>query len=208
MKKLILVQSILLLAYFQLNAQGDGKIKELYLNGNFFKLENLSLQYKTETKKGNYLRIGFTDLNFHSSKASASQTMQYSTTQTGMSLAFNIGIEKRKDIINRLQFFYGADVYFSSSYGRTKQDNPTVSRELRFTDHYTIGPGLDFNSGVILNIFKDFFIAAEVMPIIEYSYTKTQEIVNQEKTSNTFNGMHFNFSNENIRLSLVYRWIK
>jgi hypothetical protein len=125
-----------------------------------------------------------------------------------MSLDLNIGIEKRKEIIDRLQFFYGVDVFFSSSYERLRRDDPTVPRELRFTDHYSIGPGLDFNTGFILNIFKDFFIAAEVTPYLAYYYTKRKEIVNQVKTTSTINNANFNFSNQNIRLSLVYRWIK
>ena len=206
MKKIIFILTIFIALYLPINAQGDGETKEIYLSGNLLKLENLSLQYKSETKKGNFFRVGLTNLSFQSVKDYPS--LSNSHTQTDFSLAFNLGFEKRKEIVEKLQLFYGVNIMIGGGFGRSMEDNPNVPRELRFTDHYSISPGLGFNSGFLLNIFKDFFIAAEVTPSVEYLYSNSQFINGLEKFTNTYNTGSFNFSNQNVRLSIVYRWLK
>jgi hypothetical protein len=207
-----LFTSVLFLGLISLNLIAQESInerfKEIYLSGNLLTFNNFGLQYKSEMKNGNYLRIGVTDLNFIFTKSHPASSSLYNSLTTGISGAFDIGIEKRKQLTNKLVGFYGISVTASTDFQRSKTENPTLPKNLRYTDDLSISPGLGFNSGFILNIFNDFFIAAELTPKLYYTYSFSQQIQGSEKVKSTINSGILRFNNKSILISLVYRWTK
>ena len=185
-----------------------GKIKELYLNGNPLTFSNFGLQYKKEIKNGNFLRIGLTNLFSQISKQDFGSASTFPTANTHLEGSFEVGIEKRNKINNRLTAFYGINFVAASSFYRQKTENPSLLRDLRHLDILSINPGFGFNSGFILSISDEFAIAAEVVPQLLYNYSTTQRIAGTDKITDTTQGGSFNFNNQSLRVSIIYKWIK
>ena len=185
-----------------------GKTRELYLSGNLLTFNNFGLQYKSETKKGNYFRVGVTSLASHFLKSNPASPTLYNHTSTNLSGGFDIGLEKRKQVTEKLTAFYGINLAVSADFQRSKYDDPTLPKNLRFTDDFSISPGLGFNSGFILNILNDFSISAEIIPKLNFIYTSNQNIQGTEKVKSTNNGGSLQLDNQSVRISFIYHWTK
>ena len=186
----------------------NGKTRELYLSGNLLTFDNFGLQYKSETKKGNYFRVGMTSLVSHFLKSNPASPTLYNHTSTNLSGGFDIGLEKRKQVTERLTAFYGINLTASTDFQRSKYDDPTLPANLRFTDDFNISPGLGFNSGFILNVLNNFSISAEIMPRLLMIFNSNQNVIGTNKVKDTNMGGSFNFNSSSVRISFVYNWIK
>ena len=185
------------------------RIKELYLSGNLLTFNNFGLQYKSELKRGNFFRLGVTDIYSHFSKqnfGSPSVLLQSSTTE--FAATFEVGLEKRSRISNKLTAFYGVNFVTSTNYQRTKTEDPTLSQDLRHLDVFNISPGLGFNSGFIYTISGEFSVSAEVSPRLLYNYTTQERITGTNKVNDTTQGGSFNLDNTSVKVSLIYTWSK
>lgn len=185
------------------------KIKELSLNGNLLTFNNFGLQYKSELKNGNFFRIGVTDINSHFSKqnfGSPSALLPSSTTE--LAGTFEVGLEKRSKISNRLTAFYGVNFVTSTSLQRTKTEDPTLPLDLRHLDVFNVNPGLGFNSGFIYTISGEFSVSAEVIPKLLYNYTRSERRTGTNKVNDTTQGGSFNLDNRSVKISLIYTWSK
>lgn len=183
------------------------KIKELYLSGNLLTFNNFGLQYKSELKNGNFFRIGVTDIYSEVTKHNyGSPTPTLPSTSTNFAGAFEIGLEKRTQITNKLTAFYGVNFVITTSFQRNKREDPTLPSDLRHLDDFSINPGLGFNSGFIYKINDEFSISAEVIPRLLYNYSSTQRISGLNKVNDTTQGGSFNLDNQSVRVSLIYKW--
>lgn len=185
------------------------RIKELYLSGNLLTFNNFGLQYKSELKNGNFFRLGVTDIYSHFSKqnfGSPSVFLPSSTTELGGT--FEVGLEKRLKINNRLTAFYGVNFVTSTNLQRTKTEDPTLSLDLRHLGVFNINPGLGFNSGFIYTISGEFSVSAEVSPKLLYNYTTKERISGTNKVNDITQGGSFNLDNTSVKVSLIYTWSK
>ena len=194
-----------------LNAQDSPtKVKELYLSGNPLTLDHIGLQYKSELINGNFFRIGLTNINSAVSKNNYGQstTPTIPSTATHFSGTFDIGLEKRKQITNKLTGFYGLNFVISTSLDRNMRQDPTLPRDLRHLTNLSINPGFGFNSGFIYKISDAFSISAEVIPQLLFKYSSNQRISGTTKVNDTIQGGSFNIDNQSVLVSLVYKWDK
>jgi len=185
-----------------------GKIKEIYLSGNPFKSDNFGLQYKSETKKDNFFRIGLTNLNFDLKKWDQGSSIAYNSTSTNISGAFDIGLETRKKLTEKFIVFYGINFTTSVVFQRSKIESTTLPLNLRHTDTFNINPGFGFNSGFILNITRDISISAEIIPTLVFNYTSIEGLEGSDKIKTITTGASLNLDNQSALISLVYRWGK
>ena len=185
----------------------ETKVKELYLSGNPLTLDYIGLQYKLELNNGNFFRIGFTNINSSISKNNYDQSSNfYPSTTTHLSGTFDIGLEKRKQITNKLTGFYGLNIVISTSLDRDMREDPTLPRDLRHLTDFSINPGLGFNSGFIYKISDAFSISAEVIPQLLFKYSSNQRISGTTKLKDTIQGGSFNLDNQSVLVSLIYKW--
>ena len=206
---------ILILIFFLnsniLNGQESSPLsKEIYLYGKFLDFGNLGLEYKSELKEGTFLRIGINRLNFNFDKTKTGliSSNNYPTKFSNLTGRFEIGIERRKNITDKLSAFYGVDVFTEGRFMRNKSENPNYPADLRFTDDLTVTPGLSFNSGFILNIKGAFSIATVLAPEIAYTYSSKEMVVNSTKVKATQNEGSLNIGNQYIQIGLIYKWDK
>lgn len=183
------------------------KIKELYLSGNLLTFNNFGLQYKSELKNGNFFRIGVTDISTHLTKRNDyPQSAALPSTSTQFVGSFEIGLEKRAHITNKLTAFYGVNIVIATSFQRSKTEDPTLPLDLRHIDNFSINPGLGFNSGFIYRINDEFSVSAELIPRLLYNYNSSQGISGLTKASDISQGVSFNLDNQSARVSLIYHW--
>jgi len=130
------------------------------------------------------------------------------STVTDLAGTFDIGLEKRKQITNKLTAFYGINFVVMTTFQRTKTEDPALSRDLRHVSVFSVNPGLGFNSGFIYTISGEFSIAAEISPRLLYHYSTTERISGAIKVNDTTQGGSVNIGNQSVKFSLIYHWIK
>lgn len=206
---LILTVSIGLLTTNLIAQESDSnKVREIYLNGNLLTFNNFGLQYKSSLKENTFLRIGLTNISIDLENKKFGLLLPYGTTWTNLASRFEIGLEKRKPLSEKLSFFYGINLTTSISFQRVKTDNPSLSKDLRTLDDLGINPGLAFNTGFILNVADNFSISAEIIPQFILKYSSSERISGLEKIKDTTTGGSFVCNNESARISFIYRWNK
>jgi hypothetical protein len=188
---------------------GTDKRKELYLNGNILTFNDFGLQYKSQLKSGNFFRIGVTNLLANLSKQNPYQPnlVYLPSVRTEFSGTFEIGLEKRAQITERLSAFYGINFIAGIGFNRTKTEDPTLSEDLRHLSILSMSTGFGFNSGIIYKISDEFSAAAEISPRLLYSYSAIQRIDESVKVKDTSQGVSFGFNNQSVKISLIYTWV-
>jgi hypothetical protein len=186
----------------------NSKTKEIYLSSNILSFNNLGLQYKSELKKGSFFRIGLNNINSDLTKQNYGALSAIPRTTTNFAVKFEVGLEKRKQITEKLSAFYGINFITETSFQRIKREDPTLPRNLRHLDNFSINPGFGFNSGFILKITGAFSVSAEIIPELVYNYSSSESIVGAAKVKDTRNGGSIKLGNESVRVSLIYQWNK
>ncbi len=187
--------------------------REIYLTGNVLELKDFGMEFKSEYKKNTYLRLGITNIFLNVFKTNYEDPSPINSPYSISSEfrgRFEVGIEKRKQINNRLEGFISINFILGGGFSRMKYDFPDTPRNLQFLDNYSISSGFDFNSGFIAKISDQFLIAAEIVPGIIFSYYSYQKLQPADPEIEKVKGENFtgtfNLDNEFARLSLVYRW--
>lgn len=208
---LLFFTSVLVLLTQNLFSQESDKpkIKEIYLTGNLLTFNFFGSQYKSELKNGNFLRIGMTDIHSEVRKQNYALPMTgLPYTSTEISGIFEIGLEKRKQITDKLFAFYGVNFVVSSNFHRNKRQDVSLPLESRRLDDYSINPGFGFNSGLIYSISDEFLISAELTPRLLYHYSTSQRVTGLDKVNDTSHAISFDLDNQSIRVSVIYKWNK
>jgi len=187
-----------------------GKIKELYLSVSPLSFSNFGLLYKSELKHNNFFRLGFTGFNFDHKKphyGSPNPPSGDYVAVTDISGRFEVGLEKRKQITDKLTAFHGINFITSTSFQRNKLE-PSITQDLDDLDNFSITTGLGFNFGFIVKIAGDFSISAEIIPELVYKYSSTERIAGLIKVKDSNKHGSFNIDNESVRVSFIYQWHK
>ena len=192
------------------NAQENlqGKTKELYISVDLLSFNNLNLEFKSALKNNWFYRISATNLNVSSNDNDRALPSVYDQKTTSVNGGLDIGIEKRKQLNEKLWLFYGINIFESTSFSRTNTADPTLPKDLRNQDNLLIGTGLGFDSGFILNIVGNFSVSAEISPRLSYSHNSHTFINNSEKYKDTIQTYGFGISSSIIRISLLFSWTK
>jgi hypothetical protein len=210
MKKICIYSFLIVLISSNILAQdpADTRSKEIYLSGNLLTFSDFGLQYKKELKNNTYFRIGFASLNPGYTRNNPGSSNMFDRSFLIISGSFDLGLEKRKSINEKLTAFGGINLYSSISFGRNKTENPNLPRELRYADSFAINSGLGFNSGLILKLLDNFSISAEITPRLLVNYSSNQNVVGTNKIKDTSTGGSFNFDSSSVRVSFIYNWTK
>ena len=185
-----------------------GKVKELYLNGNLLTFNNFGLQYKSELNNGNFFRIGWVNFYTGFSNLKDGTSPQYNSSDFHFNGDFEIGLEKRKQISERLTFFYGINFLTMTSFNIHKKEDPGMPLDQRSLNDLNLSPGIGFDTGLMFKITGDFSIAAEIMPALLFNYASREEISGTETVKDTQTGVSLDFNTQSVLISLVYRWNK
>lgn len=205
MKKIII---ILLLVYCigiiaQESNDSTFKIKEISISTSSLSYLNFGFQYKKQVGNSTLLRIGLLNIQAQRSVFDPGDLYSFTQTQTNLGCDFQIGLEKRKLIDDRLILFYGIDLVGSFHFERTGNNNPSFPESLRHRDQIVLGPGFAFNSGFMIKLKNNFYFSSEISPRIIFSY-RVDDTSNPELKNKTYNGS-FNFNLSNVKVSFIYR---
>lgn len=114
-----------------------------------------------------------------------------------MGFGFDIGLEKRKQLGEKLNLLYGADLISSVSLYR-----------------YTGNSNLDYEwgAGLVLGlqyiISNSFSLSAELVPSFIYEFSKNTTTANGYERKIKNNAYHIILNNNNTNLTLAYRLVK
>ena len=209
-----LLALILILGFTSINISGQDSSrplsKEIYLTGKILDFTNLGLEYKSEIKENTFFRMGINNLslNLQRDKNGDPNSIFPPTKRYAVSGRYEFGIEKRKIITDKLQAFYGIDIFTWGSFYRHFQQDPSLPYDLRFHDNLSVTPGFSFKSGLILKISDAFSIAAEIAPEIFYSFGYNEKTVGNIKVKDTSSNGIISISNQNVWIAFVYKWDK
>ncbi|MCP4522537.1 MAG: outer membrane beta-barrel protein [Cytophagales bacterium] len=131
------------------------------------------------------------------------------TTANSFNTTLSIGKEYRKQINDKFDLRFGADLSFGYLYRKSNINDTDNSSEI--IDKETLyTPGINFVLGANYSINKNIIVGAEILPGIYYTTGKEETIYSDEETesSNTVNISRLNYrlSNSSLRLSLAYRF--
>ncbi len=187
---------------FGLMAQETVKIKEVGIA--FRGLSDFGLTYKTGTNKSLW--------RFNALNASGSNNIQTSdslvVSQRNMGFGFAIGKEFRKDITDKLELRYGADLSFNyTQYTSHSDDQRVLSSDTEYKSE-TYRPGINLVFGLNYKISDKVILGAEMLPSISYSTGPTTGN-NLYYTSNgkgKTSGFNYGLSSSPLLLTLSYRF--
>lgn len=199
MKKMCFtVLSVFLISLSAIAQEVPAKIHEIGLT--FSNLDNFGVRYKTGNEK-TLLRITFLTLN--GTHLNTSRNSEDYSKNGNLGFGFRIGFEKRNPISEKMFFYYGLDAFTSYSHEKNEYvqtDDKTISS--------TITPGVGFVLGFNYAIGSKFNIAAELVPSVFYSHSKSTETFNGVETEQIDNYFSFGLSNSGASLTLAYRFGK
>lgn len=179
--------------------------KEFHLK--ILPLNSFSFDYKSETKKNNFFRIGLTAFDANVINTNSNLTLSNYFNSANFSIGLQIGFEKRKYFTEKISAFSGVNLYTSTGLTKYKTDDPTVYPiSLRHIINSHITTGFSFNSGFLLHLNDNFSIAAEIMPMLTYSYSLRERVVGDTKYKDITNAYSAMIYNHTALVSFVYRW--
>ena len=168
MKKSLMILFCLSMTYF-LMAQETGKQKEIGLI--FSNLDNFGLSFKIGSAKSLW--------RFNTLSVSGSNSVQNSDSIVNKlinnGIGISIGKEYRKNIVENLEFRYGAELSFSYSHSESYYDDISVDNEDVFQTQKTYRPGINLVFGLNYVLNDNFLIGAELLPNFSYYTGKTAE---------------------------------
>ena len=202
MKKTLLLLLCVSMSY-ALMAQETVKKKEVGLV--FSSLNQFGLTYKTGTDKSLW-RFNTLFLSGDNMKNTSDSTVG---KQNSMGFGVKIGKEYRKNIIEKLEFRYGADLSFSYSHSKSTYNDNTIYSYERFNEQTSYTPGVNLVLGLNYLISENLIIGAEVLPYFRYTSGTAKEKNRQYGDivfENDISGFSYGLSNSSVLLSLVYRF--
>lgn len=199
MKKLYIFITGILLSV-TLTAQENTGHKEIGIV--FNSLNNFGVTFKTGSEKA-FWRFNTVYLGGSHLKHTRSDTLYSKISTCGMGLG--AGREYRTNLAEKIQFRYGADLFFSFSKYRSLI-NDELNGNTRIDKDHIYKFGLQFVVGLNYLISENFLAGIEVLPSVNYQYEvqklKTNTIDNKE----IIKGINYGLSNNSILITLAYRF--
>lgn len=203
MRKSLLILLCLSMSYF-LMAQETIKQKEIGLV--FSSLDNFGLTFKTGTEKALWR---FNTL-FVSGGSMANTADSMVNEQSSFGFGFKIGKEFRKDLVEKLELRFGADLSFSYAQSKSEIDDKSVNDYDRVKEQTTYRPGVNLVFGFNYELSDNFMIGAELLPSFNYNTGTSIEKIyytnNGDEVKSDISGISFGLSNTPVLLSLSYRF--
>lgn len=191
MKKIFLIV-ITLVSSFVTMAQDTIKVKEVGIL--FNNLNNFGLTYKLGNSNAVW-RINSLLISGSSVKENL-DTLERSRKSAGF--AIKLGKEFRKTISDKLEFRYGADVFFDYRKQEFVSSNSTFGDE-------TYRPGVNLVIGFNYLLSENLLLGAELLPSFNY-------LTGRSTSSGAFNspqrieGFEYGLSNTSALITLAYRF--
>lgn len=193
---------------YVLTAQENSKQREVGLV--FSNFDNFGISYKTGTKRSLW-RYNTLIVRGNNNKEDG-DFEKITRNNTGFELKF--GKEFRRDISDKLEFRFGADLSFR--YRDIKYENESkIDNVVTLKNNRTVyEPGLNLVLGFNYVVNDNIIIGAEMLPFVRYS-TGTSETRerNYSVNSNTYidvdsdiSGFSYGLSNSSVMLSVAYRF--
>jgi len=202
MRKTALILLCLSMSYFLL-AQETQKQNEIGLV--FSNLDNFGLTVKTGTDKSLWR---FNTL-FISGNNTEDATDDLVTTQSRFGFGVKMGKEFRKDVDEKMELRFGADLSFNYSQYKNDYDDRTIN-DLDMKQERTIyQPGLNLVLGFNYKLNDQIVLGAEVLPAFSYiTGTTLEKNYNNsvgEELKDDISGISYGLSNTSVLISLSYR---
>jgi hypothetical protein len=164
---------------------------------NFSNLNSFGIRYKCGNDT-TLLRFTLLSLNGSNNRVKPDSLGNHASS-TGF--GFNIGFEKRKNITEKLGYYYGLDLLTSYS------NNHISSYGTSINDVWTVSGGIGVVLGLNFKISNNIYLAAEVLPSIRVTYGKDKFTNNGiALTRNTIIDYSYGLSNSGASLTLSYRF--
>jgi len=203
MRKSLLILLCLSMSYY-LMAQETVKQKEIGLV--FSNLDNFGLSFKTGTNKSLW-RFNTLFITGNNTDNTADSLVN---KQSNMGFGVKIGKEYRKDLVDNLEFRFGADISFTYSQSKSEYDDKTVNDYDRLNKQTTYRPGVNLVFGFNYKLGDNFVIGAELLPNFSYTAgTSTEKYYNTnngDDVKSDISGFSYGLSNTSVLLSLAYKF--
>jgi hypothetical protein len=206
MTKPFLILALLIMA-MTVHAQVDGdstkRTKEFLITTTSLTSGNYGLQYKVKVFRKAFLRLGLAYVydDYRSDKPQVATS--YPTKNNSYGFSFTSGLEKRKVISDFFEFSYGLNLIMAGGWNKSRTENPNIAESLRDTKSYFISPGISVDLGAIMKIHQNFYLGAEIMPQLLYSYQDNSGNSNGGLKTHTFRAT---VNSQNAILALIYRF--
>ncbi|NMM50676.1 hypothetical protein HH304_19860 [Flammeovirgaceae bacterium KN852] len=181
---------------YVLTAQESVKQKEIGLV--FSNLDNFGFTYRTGTNKSlwRFNSLFISGIN----QKTSNDNNDDSNSRIGFGVS--VGKEFRKNIVEKLDLRYGADLSFG--YSKLKTEHHLYNNSTKMINYCT---GINFIVGFNYLLGDDFLIGAEILPGVSYSKGKTENHNSDEPVSiNKSSSFYYGISNSSVQFSLVYKW--
>ncbi len=208
MKKISLLLLSVSLSYFviaQESTHQQEPIKQKEVGLAFSNLDNFGFTYKFGTDKSLW-RLNTLFLRGNHMEMPTDSILN---VQNELGFGVKFGKEYRKEIVENLEFRYGADLSFNYSASKSEIDDRTLMNMNRLHERKTYSPGINLVLGLNYVVKDKLVIGAEILP--NFSYSTTTQI--QKTTSSNYNnevrrnitGFNYGFSSSSLLLSIAYR---
>ncbi len=164
-------------------------------------LTSWGLQYKSEYKKERYVTLSVANLISGYGESLPKSTGFFSESHFVIHPEIGIGLEKRKNLDDKLMLAYGPTVGGSLDYSWKKTNDPSLPLEDRTSSSLVLHPFIGYSVGLLYPISKNFLLSAYLNPRLALSYN------NKTDNSVTYN-LDLYVSSEWLAFSIVYRMDK
>jgi hypothetical protein len=179
----------------------EKKAHEIYLYGSLKELSLNGIAFKMETKKGRFLRIGATNLNYLAVSYEPDDPQR--TKSHYLTGGIQVGLENRNSLTEKLTAFYGVDLTASII---SMNDESTHPDYIDSSKGVSFAPGLSFGSGLILNVIKNLSVSLEVDPSFTLIFASSKNTDETSTDEFKAKGCLINFDIDDVKLALIYRW--
>lgn len=186
---------------FSVMSQKSKKINEIGLT--FTDTYDFGLTYKFGIEKSLW-RFNFLDIIGSGTELSYEN---YTNDYDLNGLSMSIGKEFRKNIVNNMEFCYGADLSFTYLY----QKNVATNNLLRVSSDYVVDyniyqPGMNLILGLNYILKQKIVIGASFLPTINYSIGKNTNTLDGEESVRNIYGFNYRLSNSTVQFTVAYRF--
>lgn len=159
---------------------------------------NLGLQYKSEYKKDRFITFSVANLIGNYGESLPKTTQVFGEHHVALHPEIGIGLEKRKNLDEKLMLAFGPILGGSLDYSWKKTDNPSLPLEDRTISTLAVHPFVGYSFGLLYQTSRNLLLSAYLNPRLALSYNKS-----------TDNAITYNFdlyvSSEWLTLSIAYR---
>lgn len=185
---------------FSVMSQKSKKINEIGLT--FTDTYDFGLTYKFGIEKSLW-RFNFLDIIGTSTELSyENYTNDYDLNGFSMS----IGKEFRKNIVNNMEFCYGADLSFTYLYQKVVSSSFLLGVSGNIADYNIFRPGMNLVLGLNYILKQKIVIGASFLPTINYSIGKNTNTIDGEESVRNIYEFNYGLSNSTVQFTVAYRF--